>query len=188
MAKTPAPKAKPAAKAKETEAEPAADAEVAAKKAAKKRLFLMIAAVVGGLVLGGGGVGAYFIFGHKSDAETKAAPKVKAVEEKPAAQAVAYVSLPHLSAPILDNGKVLGYVLLDFSLEVNEGEEQANIFQNLPAIRAAFLIDVTQHPIGTPEDPTVIDYAGLGTRLLDVANQAVKGGGIKRVLVTQTVR
>lgn len=186
MAKSPAPKANKDPKATpETDTETEATAQAEARKAAKKRTLLLVAAVAGGLILGGGGVAAFFMTRPNSQAVKTAAP---AVEKKaPAPLTLAFVNVPNVTAPIIDNGKVLGYVLLSFSLEVSPGPDEADVFQHLPALQAAFLADVSQNPIGTLEDRTVIDYQGLETRLLEVANREMKGGTIKRVLITQTI-
>jgi flagellar basal body-associated protein FliL len=190
LANNPPPKGKEDPKAKEAEGEAEVDAGAEAKKAKKKRMLILAAAVVGGIVLGGGGVGAYFIFGHKNEAVKPLEVKENAAEKEkaPAAPAIAFVNLANLTAPIVDNGKTIEYVMLDFALEVTPGKEEASVFQQLPVLRAAFLKEVTEHSIGTAEDPTVIDYGGLQDRLLDVANQAIKDGAIKRVLVTRTIR
>lgn len=186
MAKRPAPKAKPDPKAKpEADAEAAAAAAAEAKKAARKRMGILIAAVAGGLILGGGAVAAFFL--TRPPAQTAKTPAPAAEKKAPPPVALAFVAVPNVTAPLVDNGKVLGYVMLSFSVEVNAGPEEGKVFQHLPALQAAFLIDVTEHPIGTPEDPTVIDYERLQTRLLEVANREMQDGAIKRVLITQTI-
>ena len=99
-----------------------------------------------------------------------------------------YAKIEHLSVPLVSKGQVLGYVMFDLSLEVGKSGDLSLVSTDLPGIRAAFLIDMTNTPIGKPGDPEVIDYESLNQRLTKVANQELKGDYIKRVLVTQTVR
>lgn len=170
--------------------EKAAPAEAAPpEKSSKKTRLLIVAGLVGGLVLGGGGVAAFFIFGPNAGSP-KPEPISKPVvdeEGKPVEPAIAYVKLTDLSAPMISKGRILAYVLLDLSLEV-DGADEAQVTEQLPALQAAFLIEVTQRPVGKPDQPLVIDYEGVTKRLAAVANRELKGPVVKQVLVTQSTR
>lgn len=145
---------------------------------------LLIVGLVAGLVLGGGGTGAYFLFTGKDDA---AATPVVEEQPKPP-EKTTFIKLDHLSAPLVSEGRVLGYVLLDLSLEIKGSEDELRVAQRLPALRAAFLKEVTANPIGREDQPMVIDYDGLTDRLRDLANRELGKDAIVRVLVTQNTR
>lgn len=158
-------------------------------KGSKKTKLLIVAGLVGGLALGGGGAAAFFILGPKAGSP-KAEPVAKsAVDEegKPIGPAIAYVTLKGLSAPMISQGRILAYVLLDLSLEV-AGADEARVTEQLPALQAAFLIEVTQRPVGKPDQPLMIDYEDVTKRLTAVANRELKGPVVKQVLVTQSIR
>lgn len=151
------------------------------------RKFLVIG-LLAGLLIGGGGAGAYFLFlGNEEQAsasvETPAPPPA---EEKPVE--TVFVKLERLSAPLVSNDRVMGYVLLNLSLEVKGTENEVKVAQRLPALKAAFLRDVTTTPIGKPDQPMIIDYESLTSRLTEVANRELGEDMILRVLVTQSTR
>lgn len=156
-------------------------AEEKPKSGGKKLLAL---GLVAGLVLGGGGAAAYFLFMGPAPEEEASVP-----EAPPEPQIVtAFVALERMSAPLVQDGQVLGYVLLDLSLETEEGAAAALVTQRLPALRAAFLRDMTQTPIGKLDAPMVIDYGSLMDRLKAAANQELGQAAVIRVLVTQSTR
>ncbi len=165
---------------------------VAAEKKPSKKLLII--GLVLGLALGGGGAAAVFLTKGDAPAEGKDGEHVgndadgdpEAVET-PVVE-TAFVKLDRLSAPFVYQGRILGYVLLDLSLEVEKGPQEMRIAQQLPSLRAAFLIEVTERPIGKPDQPTVIDYEGASQRLLDVANRELKGAELRRILITQSTR
>jgi len=158
-----------------------------AAKSGGGRKFLVIGLMLG-LLIGGAGAGGYFLFmGGEEDASAsvtgteipeKAAKPVKTV----------FVKLDQLSAPLVSNGRVMGYVLLDLSLEVKASEHEVKVAQRLPALKAAFLKEVTSTPIGKPDQPMIIDYEALTSRLTSVANRELGEELILRVLVTQSTR
>jgi flagellar basal body-associated protein FliL len=181
------------AEAPEANANAVDDPAIVAKKAKKKQLLILIAAVSGSLAIGGGAVAAFFIYSKNnapaaSEAKLDAPLKKNEKAEKPPANAMVYVSLPRLSAPLIDHDKVLGYAILDLSLEVENSAIQAKVFEQLPVLRAAFLQEVTDHPIGKKDDPTIVDYDNLTKRLADVANRELKDAHVNRVMITQTIR
>ncbi len=155
------------------------------KKAGSGGRKFLIIGLAAGLLVGAGGAGAYFLFMAKDKA---ASAPVAAKEAPKPPKTTSFVKLEHLSAPLVSNGKVLGYVLLDLSLEVKGSADELHVAQRLPELRAAFLKDVTDTPIGKPDQPMMIDYDALTTRLRTLANQQLGEEAVVRVLVTQSTR
>lgn len=152
----------------------------------RKPLMIGLAA---GLLAGGAAVAAYFLLlrpaGPAADKPVAAAPDAATAS---ASAAATYVKLDRLSAPLLADNIVMGYVLLDLSLEVKNKSDELAVVQKLPALRAAFLRAVTETPIGKPDQPLVVDFASLTARLQDTANRELGKPLVKRVLVVQTTR
>lgn len=149
---------------------------------------LLIIGLVAGLVLGGGAAAGYFLF---ADGDEPASEEVAAAEVEEEAEALAetsFIKLDQLSAPLVSDGRVLGYVLLNLSIEVEGSEHELLVAQRLPALKAAFLRNVTDTPIGKPEQPMMIDYDSLTKRLKSVANRELGSKVVHRVLVTQSTR
>ncbi|MDA5194092.1 hypothetical protein [Govanella unica] len=145
-----------------------------------KKLLL---GLVVGLLLGGGGAAGFFLFLQPKPAAV--APQPEAA--KPVLEAV-FVKLDRLSAPVISGDVVLGYMLFDLSLEVKKASDELLVVKRLPALRAAFLREVTSTSIGKPDQPFVVDYDGLTGRLKEVANRELGQGVLSRVLVVQTTR
>lgn len=153
------------------------------KGGGKKLLIIGLAA---GLLAGGGGAAGYFLFlAPPAAPEQEPAP---VAEPEPAPAPTSFVTLEKLSAPLVHDGEVMGYVLLDLSLEVAGPEEISRVNERLPALKAAFLRDVTATPIGKADAPLVIDYEALTARLREVANRELPQPDVLRVLITQSTR
>ena len=165
-----------------------AENEQAAKPGGGRK-FLVIGLVLG-LLIGGAGAGGYFLFmgGEEENANTPATAEQAVPEKETKPIKTAFVKLDRLSAPLVSNGRVVGYVLLDLSLEVIGSENEVRVAQRLPALKASFLREVTTTPIGKPDQPMIIDYESLTARLTEVANRELDEELILRVLVTQSTR
>lgn len=147
----------------------------------RSRLALILG-ITAGLLLGGGGVGAYFVFfaaPQSGDATTDASS---------ATRKTTFIRIDRLSAPLSADGRVVAYALLDLSLEVRSNGDDILIAQRMPALRDAFLREVTDNSISREGQPLVIDYDAVTTRLRDVANRELRKDVVLRVLVTQTTR
>lgn len=169
-------KSKPDDKAKEADGKASAGG-------GKKLLIIGLAA---GLLVGGGIAAAYFLF---------LAPQKKAVAAveappppPPPPENTTFVKVDRVSAPLVHEGQVLGYVLLDLSLEVKGNANELLVAQRLPALKAAFLKEVTRAPIGKEGEPLIIDFDALTNRLRQAANQELGKAAILRVLITQSTR
>lgn len=157
------------------------DDGAAGKKGGGKKLMMI--GLAAGLVLGGGGAAGFFLF-----LQPKETP---AAQEKPAEKRVpeaVFVKVDRLSAPVISGDLVIGYMLFDLSLEVQKASDELQVVKRLPAIRAAFLREVTNTPIGKPDQPFVVDFDSLTARLKDVANRELGSAMLSRVLVVQTTR
>lgn len=149
---------------------------------------LLIIGLVAGLVLGGGGAAGYFLFAGGDEPAPEEAVPAEVEEEVEAPTETSFIKLDQLSAPLVSDGRVLGYVLLNLSIEVEGSDNELLVAQRLPALKAAFLRDVTETPIGKPDQPMMIDYDSLTKRLKSVANRELGANVVHRVLVTQSTR
>lgn len=151
------------------------------KSGGRSKLALILG-LTAGLLVGGGGVGGYFVFFVPESAETPAEA------EQPAARKTTFIRIDRLSAPLSNDGRVVAYALLDLSLEVRSNGDDLLIAQRMPALRDAFLREVTENTVSRAGQPLVIDYDAVTTRLRDVANRELRKEVVLRVLVTQTTR
>jgi len=149
------------------------------KPAGRGKLALLLG-LAAGLLVGGGGVGAYFVF--------FAGAEVKPLTSDDAARKTTFIRIDRLSAPLVSDGRVLGYALLDLSLEVRSNGDDLLVAQRMPALRDAFLRAVTDSPISRVGEPLAIDYDAVTELLRDVANRELRKDVVVRVLVTQTTR
>ncbi|RIK92789.1 MAG: hypothetical protein DCC73_10940 [Proteobacteria bacterium] len=168
-------KSKPDDKAKEADGK-------ASSGSGKKLLIIGLAA---GLLAGGGIAAAYFLF---LAPQKKVVAAVETPPPPPAPENTTFVKVDRVSAPLVHEGQVLGYVLLDLSLEVKGNANELLVAQRLPALKAAFLKEVTRAPIGKEGEPLIIDFDALTNRLRQAANQELGKAAILRVLVTQSTR
>lgn len=142
---------------------------------------LLVVGLLAGLVAGGGGAAGYFLFAEDQAAEP-------APVAPPVASKTSFIKIERISAPLVRDDTVVGYMLLDLSLELGKAEDELLIARRLPALRAAFLQEVTREPIGKPGQPLIIDYERLPERLRDAANRELTTPAVMRVLITQSVR
>jgi len=146
---------------------------------------LLIIGLLAGLIVGGGGAaGALMMMGGGDEEAAEVVEEVE--EEKP--KEFHYVKMERFNAPMMHKGRVLSYVMLDLSLEVESNEKKLLLVRNMPIIRDAFLKDVTSRPIGKPESPQIIDYAGLTKRLTNISNKVVREKIVNKALVVQATR
>ena len=146
---------------------------------------LLIIGLAAGLLVGGGIAAAYFLFqGPQKTEMVAAAPP----PPPPPPENTTFVKVDRVSAPLVHDGQVLGYVLLDLSLEVKGNANELLVAQRLPALKAAFLKEVTREPIGKEDEPLIIDFEKLTERLRKAANQELGKAAVLRVLVTQSTR
>lgn len=153
-----------------------------AKKSGKGKLIVL--AVVAVLLIGGGVLAVSMFSGGEEQVEmversTEAAPAPKPI----------YVNIERLPAAVTDSeGRTIGYVFLDISLELTGAEEQAFVTDRLPRIRDAFLRSISKDGISRPDEPGVIDFEGVGQRFKDTANAVLGREVIQQVLIPRALR
>jgi len=111
-------------------------------------------------------------------AEEKAPAKKK--EEEPGT----HVQMPFLIAPMSADGKLLGYAYISSKLVASTPSASVEIRDKLAFIQDAFVRDVNAQPINKANDPTAVDNAILGARLVADAKRIV--GATKVVSITFT--
>lgn len=156
--------------AEEAKKDDAADAPPA--KAGKRGMMLVVLPLAG-LLLGGGGVAGYFLFLAPPPAVPGA---VEVVEEAPPPppHTPVFVKLERLSAPLIgDKRALLGYVGLDLQLEVDGEEVAQRVEDNLPIVRHAVNMALSERGAGRADNPRMIDYAGIAATVKDAANTAL---------------
>ena len=159
--------------------------EAAGKASAGGGKKLLIISLTAGLLVGGGIAAAYFLF---LAPQKKVVAAAEAPPPLPPPAKTTFVKVDRVSAPLVHEGQVLGYVLLDLSLEVKGNANELLVAQRLPALKAAFLKEVTRAPIGKEGEPLIIDFDALTERLRRAANQELGKAAILRVLITQSTR
>lgn len=160
--------------------------EEAPKKGGGK--MLLIFGLIGGLALGGGATfGALKYLGgdHEGD---DGAEEVAEPEPLPELTTV-YVTLSRIPASLVDErGKILGYVFMDLSLEVANGEDRDWVATQMPLVRDAVHRSIARHGVAPPGKPAELDYDGATLRLKDAVNKALKRDVIVRVLLVSSMQ
>lgn len=154
-------------------------------KPRKRSKLPLVAGLAAGLILGGGGAAGYFLFltgGRPAPPQPVAQPAAKAPPK------TFFVKVDRLSAPLVDGQRVVAYVLLDLSLEIKDSDVELMIAQRMPALRDAFLREMTRTTISRADQPLIVDFDALAERLRSAANAELQRDGVLRVLVTQTTR
>jgi len=161
------------------EEEKKADGE---KKGGSKKL-LIIGLFLGLLLGGGGGFGAFMMLSG-GDKHEAAPPEEKPVVEE-AKEKLSFAKLEGVTLPIIYKNRVLGNVMIDFSLEVEGDDHKMIVIHNLPEIRDAMLRHYSDIPIGKDGSPQSIDYLQLKDTLKEISNKIVHGPMVKRVMIVQ---
>ena len=154
--------------------------EVKPKSGGKK--LLIIGLFVGLLLGGGGGFGAYMILAGGDKHEPSEEEKV--VVEKPKVVPF-YVKVDRLTLPLIHNNRVLGNIVIDFSMEVDGNENKMAVINSLPEIRDAMLRHFSDTPIGKTDSPRNVDYPRLKETLKDISNEVLQDPLVMQVMVGQ---
>lgn len=153
-----------------------------AQKGSRK---LLIFGLIGGLVAGGGATfGVITVFFPGGD------HAVEEVEPEPPPEIKAfYISINRLPASLIDGkGKLLGYLFIDMTLEVDNAEDRDWVLTRMPLVRDAFLRSISADGVMKADSLTEMDHDGLPKRLRVVANRALKREIITNILVTNALR
>jgi flagellar FliL protein len=155
-----------------------------------KKIVIIIVVLL--VLVGGGGAGAYFtgaldsLLGkHETEAEAAAR---KAAEEKAALDAMTYVALDPLAAPIIEGRRVTRQVILTLSLQVRSLSAKNDVASIMPRLRDAMLSELYENPVIAVDGNGTIDIVGLKQRMLDVANGLVGPNKVHDVLVIKAVQ
>ncbi|MCF6195625.1 MAG: hypothetical protein L3J50_02895 [Emcibacter sp.] len=154
--------------------------EDAPKKGSKK--LLIIGLLLGLLLGGGGGVGAFMMMGgggEHAEEEHK-----EAIVEEPKTDPQ-FVKLERMTLPLVKNNKVLGQMVIDFSLEVDGTDNKMMVIRNLPEIRDSMLRHYSETPLGKADSPRSVDYPRLKDTLKKISNKSLHDPLVKRVMVVQ---
>ncbi len=155
-------------------------AEDAPKKGSKK--LLIIGLLLGLLLGGGGGVGAFMMMG--GGGEHVEEEHKEAVVEEPKTDPQ-FVKLERMTLPLVKNNKVLGQMVIDFSLEVDGTDNKMIVIRNLPEIRDAMLRHYSDMPLGKTDSPRSVDYPRLKKTLKKISNKLLHDPLVTRVMIVQ---
>jgi flagellar basal body-associated protein FliL len=148
---------------------------------------LLIAGLIGGLIVGGGatfGITTMFL-GQDGAVVEEPEPEPEPLPVVPAI----YVKINRLPASLLDGrGRLLGYLFVDLSLEVETTEDRDWVVSRMPLVRDAFLRSISADGVMVEGSLTQLDHDGLPGRLQAVANKALKRPIITNILVTGALR
>lgn len=156
-----------------------------APKGGKGKL-LVIAVIAVALV--GGGIFAFSMFsgGEKETSETAGTAEPA---DSPPQPDVTYVEIERLPAAVTDSdGRTMGYVFLDISLELQGDEDRSFVSERLPRIQDAILRSISRDGISRPDEPGVIDFEGVSQRFKDAANSTLGREVVQRVLIPRALR
>ncbi len=154
---------------------------------AKGSKKLLIAGLIGGLIVGGGatfGITSIF-FSNDGAVVEEPEPEPEPVPDVPAI----YVAVNRLPASLIDaDNRLLGYLFMDLSLEVDSVEDRDWLLLRMPLVRNAFLRSISTDGVMKKGSLTALDHEGLPGRLRTVANKALKRDIIINILITDALR
>lgn len=159
-----------------------AETEEEKPESGSKKL-LIIGLLVGLLLGGGGGVGAFMMLaGGEEEAEVleEEVPVVTVPETDPH-----FVKIDRMTLPLVHKNRILGNVMIDFSMEVDGNDNKMVVIRNLPEIRDAMLRHFSVTPIGKEGSPRNVDYPRLKKTLEDISNEVLHDPLVLRVMIVQ---
>jgi flagellar basal body-associated protein FliL len=156
------------------------------KPASGGKKFLIIGLSVG-LLIGGGAAAAVLMFLPKGDANIEA---VETAEEEeyvaPELRDYQYAKMDKLQLPLIHNGRVLNYVVMDISMEVIGTENKMVIVKNTVIIRDELIRHFSENSVGQKDNPRTVDYNGLSEKIIEIANAHVHQDMVKRGMISQS--
>lgn len=148
---------------------------------------LLIFGLIGGLIVGGGatfGVITVF-FSHDGEVVEEPEPEPEPLPEITAI----YIEINRMPASLLDaKGKLLGYLFIDLTLELENTEDRDWVLSRMPLVRDSFFRSISANGVMKPGSLTELDHAGFPKRLRAAANKALKRDVITNILVTNALR
>lgn len=158
---------------------------------AKSGKMLPLLFLAGGLVLGiGVTFGVVTLLGDDEGGdEAEEASEVEVVEEETlpefAAEFLEFKRVP--VAMIRPDGRLLGYILLDLKLQVEDSASKDWVEARRPIVRDAMLRFIAREKLADPENPMELDLDALPARLKRVVNTALEREIVNEVLVSNAV-
>ncbi len=169
------------------------DVEVDENGSKSGRMMLIIG-IVAGLAIGV--TGAFFWLSNK-DKEAEIEDGVEEIVEEvveeitEAVPGIPYVYLyiERMPAALVDErGRTVGYVFLDLTLELQNGDEQSYVSARMPRVNDALLRAISEHGLTRPGTRGQLDYDRVSAYLLEAANAAVNQEYITGVYITRALR
>jgi flagellar FliL protein len=155
---------------------------------------IILIAIVGLLVLGGAGAGAYFYFKHPAEAavgdteEHQAAKEAKAEKGEHGEAKFQYVELDPLILPIVDARGVSQTVSMIVVLQVPDADAAAEVNQMAPRLKDAYIQDMygvlNKH---AALQGGVVQVGMIKSRLNEIS-QRVMGEGVVDDVLLQVVQ
>lgn len=159
------------------------DVETEEEKPKSGSKKLMIIGLIVGLLLGaGGGFGAFIMLGG-GEAEEPHEEEVIVVEEPRTIPF--FVKVDRMTLPLVYKNRILGNVMIEFSLEVDGNENKMVVVSYLPKIRDAMLRHFSDTSIGKTGNPRSVDYPRLKKTLKDISNEVLHDPLVMEVVIVQ---
>ncbi|MDG1707635.1 MAG: hypothetical protein P8H03_02680 [Emcibacteraceae bacterium] len=157
------------------------DDTVEEKSSGGGKKFLIVG-LLGGLLLGGGAAAGYFI----TQADNKEAEETEVVEVKaPELPDFQYARMDKLNLPLFYKGRILNYSVMNVSMETLGNDDKLLVVRNVIIIRDALLRYYSVNSIGREDNPRIVDFDRLSTKIKDVANAEIGREIITRVVISE---
>lgn len=157
--------------------------EVIEKPKSGSKKLLIIGLIVGLLLGAGGGFGAFMMLGDSEEEEAHEEEENVIVEE-PKTDPF-FVKIERMTLPLVYKNRILGHVMINFSMEVDGNENKMIVINNLPVIRDAMLRHFSDTSIGKDGSPRSVDYPRLKKTLMEISNKVLHDPLVLRVVVVQ---
>ncbi|HEY1708386.1 MAG TPA: hypothetical protein VGG10_08965 [Rhizomicrobium sp.] len=95
------------------------------------------------------------------------------------------VDMPFLIAPIVQDGKLLGYAYVSSTVTASSRTAAVAIREKTPFLQDAFIRDVNAATISTAADPMKVDQPALVARLLADAKRIAGSANVVTLNITQ---
>lgn len=151
--------------------------------------IIPILCVVGGLAVGGAGM--YFLAPALSGGGAPEEQTVAAEPDMPEGEPrdLLRVNVERFAAPMIDlDNRVLGYIWMDLSFEVDGPTNQSLLNARLPRVQSAMQRALHAAPTVDPDRPGALDLAGVEKRLRSAAHSAAGQDVIHRLYITNVQR
>jgi flagellar FliL protein len=156
------------------------------KPAGGSKKLLIIGLILGLVVGGGGAAGALIMMGGDDDGTDS----VKAVEVAPEPEKhkvdLHFVKIERFNVPLVYKGRILHYLMMDLSIEVDGNDNKLKVVHRMPAIRDAFLKSVTDKSLSDEKNPRIMDYSAFKKRFKDIANKVLHEELVLEVLIVNS--